>query len=169
MSKHDVSQWETVAVYVATYPSDDGEGACDVEVQIGEAAGQWYVRTQDDAGGMDEGPVLSYGSRRAAAEAAEELASEMDESDGTQDAEQYLRAGLERQAGDPDPAGEWCVYWETALDDAGPRARYATRAAAEAAARLADADLRRHHPGGGLLCGHSVRVLDGSVWVEVSE
>jgi len=164
LGKDDVSRWETVATYVSTYPSDDGEGACDVEVQIGETGGVWFVRSRDDAGGSDEADDTMYSTEDDAYEAAESLAAEQDESDGADNAEEYLRKATESRAGEPDTDGSWCVYWETALDDAGPRARYATRAQAEAAASLANDGLSKHNPGGNLLCGFEVRELVDGTW-----
>lgn len=166
-SKSDVMSWESVASFVATFPSDDGEGATDVSVEIGETDGVWFLRTRDDAGGSDDADDTAYETRDEAIAAAEALAEEMDEGDGAPDAEAYLRAADEADAGEPDADGEWCVYWETALDDAGPRARYATQEQAEAAAKIANADLRAHNPGGNLLCGFSVRALVDGEWTEI--
>ena len=171
MPKSDVMSWESVASFVATFPDGEGEGATDVSVQIGESEGEgaWFVRTSDDAGGSDDADDTAYTTRDAAAVAAEELAEKMDEGDGAPDAESYLRAADEADAdAGADADGEWCVFFETALDDFGPRTRYATRDAAAAAARVANADLRAHNPGGSLLCSFSVRVLDGE-WTEVED
>lgn len=165
-SKSDVMSWESVASYVSTFPSDDGEGACDVDVQIGETNGVWFVRTRDDAGGSDEADDNTYDSREDADAAAEALADELGEGLAGEDSEGYLRRADETAAGEPDADGEWCVYWETALDDAGPRERYTTQEQAEAAAKIANADLRAHNPGGNLLCGFSVRSLVDGVWTE---
>lgn len=164
--KSDVGSWESVASYVSTFPSDDGEGACDVEVQIGETNGVWLVRTQDDAGGSDDADDTEYATRDEAESAAEEFAANADEGNGNDDAEGYLRRADETAAGEPAADGEWCVYWETALDDAGPRERYTTQEQAEAAAKIANDDLRAHNPGGNLLCGFSVRSLVDGEWVE---
>jgi len=164
--KSGVLSWETVATFVATYPSDDGEDACDVEVQIGESDGAWFVRTRDDAGGSDDADDTAYADRDAAETAAEEFAAERDESDGYEDAESYMRTRTEAAA-EPDPAGVWCVYWETALDDAGPRERYATEAQATAATKIANHDLSAANPGGNLLCGFEVRELVDGVWTAV--
>lgn len=215
--KSGVQKWETVATYVATFPSDDGEGACDVEVQVGsvtiydvlvnghvegthadrddaqaQADGQnaeveeecgelgsdgaasvcerevWFVRTQDDAGGSDEADDTEYATREEAVSAAEGIAWENDEGlgmPGDEDAEGYLRRRDEAAAGQPDPEGKWCVYWETSLDDAGPRTRYATEEQANAAAKIANEELHKRNPGGNLLCGFSVRALVEGEWV----
>lgn len=200
ISKSDVGSWETVASFVATFPSDNGEGACDVDVQIGEApitadadedgncpecghpadgssghgscdhpshpgSTVWFIRTRDDAGGDDDADDTQYATEDVAREAAEAYASEHDEGNG-EDAESHLRAADEATAGEPDADGEWCMYWETALDDAGPRTRYATEEQAQAAAKIANIDLRAANPGGNLLCGFSVRSLVDGDWVE---
>lgn len=162
--KSAVEDWETVCSYVATYESGDGEGACDVDVQVGEAHGAWFVRTRDEAGGADDAPDTAYATRAEAETAASEFAEGHDEGDG-KSAESYLRNQLESRAGDPDPDGEWCVYWETSLDDGGPRARYETEDQATAAAELAQQELEERHPGGRLLCGFEVRRLVDGEWV----
>lgn len=167
VSKADVSvsSWSTVASYVSTFPADGGEGACDVDVQVGSVAGVWYLRTRDDAGGSDECGDESYSTEAEAEAAAEEFARDHDESDETDaSAEEYLTRRLKGRAGESDPDGEWCVYWETALDDSGPRERYETEEQAEAAAQLAQAGLRANNPGGNLLCGYSVRHLVDGEW-----
>jgi hypothetical protein len=164
-SKSDVMSWESVASFVSTFPSDDGEGACDVDVQIGETDGVWFIRTTDDAGGSDDADDTAYESRDEAEAAAEALADDHDEGDG-ESAEDYRRAADEAAAGEPDADGQWCVYWETALDDAGPRERYTTQEQAEAAAKIANAGLHAHNPGGNLLCGFSVRASVDGVWTE---
>jgi len=164
-SKSDVVSWETVTSFVANFPSDDGEGACDVSVQIGEHSGAWFVRTSDDAGGDDDADDTAHADRAAAEAAAEAFAEEHDEGEGS-DAEGFLRRATEAAAGDPDSDGPWCVYWETALDDAGPRDRYATEEQAEAAAKIANVDLCAHNPGGNLLCGFTVRALVNGIWTE---
>lgn len=81
-SKSAVDDWETVANYVATFPADEGEGACDVEVQVGYAHGAWFARTTDDAGGSDDAPDTAYATRDEAVTAAEEFAAAHDEGDG---------------------------------------------------------------------------------------
>lgn len=164
MSKQEVFRWETVAGYVATFPSDEGEGACDVEVQVGsDPDGSWYVRTRDDAGGSDDADDTAYTSRDKAAAAAEEFAAAADESDGDS-AETYLTLQLERRAGQPDPEGLWCVYWNSVGPDSGSRERYKTQDAATAATELANAELKARHPGN-LLCSYEVRELVNGLWV----
>jgi hypothetical protein len=169
MGKDDVWRWETVATYVLTFADGDREGACDVEVQIGEVSGSWFVRTRDDAGGSDECSGKAYETEAAATEAAEAFADEHDESDGAASAEDYLTNQLEAEAEEGrDDDGEWCVYWYTALDDEGPRERYSSRAAAEAAAELANKRLHAANPGR-LLCGYGVRRLVDGKWVSAEE
>jgi hypothetical protein len=167
-AKSGVSHWETVATAVVTYPSDGADGACDVEVQIGQAEDGWYVRTRDDAGGSDDAGDTAYATEAEAREAAEDLAASLDEGFGLS-AEAYLRARTEGERGDTDPAGAWCVYWTSACEeDEGPRERYATREQAEAATALANEDLRRSHPGT-LLCGFAVAHLDDGEWRVIAE
>jgi hypothetical protein len=72
----------------------------------------------------------------------------------------------------PDPDGEHCVYWETVGDDAGPRARYTTRDAAEAVCAQLNREFRARHPSGGgtsYLCGFSTRRLVEGKWVTGEE
>lgn len=166
MSKREADDWETVTTYVATYPTDYEDGACDVEVQVGEDDdGVWYIRTRDDAGGSDDAPDTAYDSRDDAVSAAEEFAEANDEGDGEgDDAEDYLRGQLEARAGEPSEDGEWCVYWWTVGDDEHVVARYDTRDAAEAATQIANEGLHAAHPGS-LLCGYEVRSLVDGEWV----
>jgi hypothetical protein len=169
MSKRDVTSWDTVASYVAIFDTDDGIGACDVEVQIGkDDDGAWWVRTRDDAGGSDDyDEDEGFASEEDARLEAVVFAEDQDEGDGM-DAEKFLRTQQEEAAGEPDPEGEWCVYWVTALEDSGPRERYETREQAEAACNIANDDLHRHNPGD-LLCGFSVRCLVDGEWVDPEE
>lgn len=165
--KADVTRWETVASYVATFPSDGEEGACDVEVQIGEAQGVWFVRTSDDAGGSDDAPDTGYASRVEAANAAEAFAANAQEAEEGEDAGDYLRRQKEEQRGKEDPDGEWCSYWTSAIrEDEGPRARYATEEQAVAAVAIANEELRARNPGS-LLCAFEVRHLVDGEWVGI--
>lgn len=165
--KDDVGLWDTETTYVTTYPADDGEGACDVEVQVGEAGGRWYLRTVDDAGGSDEADDTAYPSEDAARAAARAFAAERDEGDG-EDAEGYLAAKLAERAGEPCTDGEWCVYWSTVGDDSHVVDRYATEEQARAAAEIASDALHRSNPGH-LLCGYEVRTLVDGVWTYADE
>lgn len=76
-------------------------------------------------------------------------------------AEGYLRRQLEESAEEGlDPEGGWRIWWDTTGSGSGPRGpRYATCAAAEAAAKLANEELS-DTPGGNLLCGFAVAFLD---------
>ena len=77
-SKDAVDRWETVDGYTATFATVDGEGSVEVAVQIGEAGGRWYVRTEDpDGGGSDEGPDEGYPTSDAAIVAAYALAGRL--------------------------------------------------------------------------------------------
>jgi hypothetical protein len=164
--KDHVEEWETVASYVATFE----DGACDVNVQIGQGLdGNWYLRTSDDAGGDDYCDVTGYDSREDAEGAAEEFADKHNEADEGEDAEDYLQRQLEETAGDPDPEGEYCVYWDTALEDSGPGKRYASPEAATAAAELANNRLHENNPGGNLLCGYEPRRLQEGKWVRLED
>jgi len=164
-TKEDVTRWESVAAYVSTFPSDDGEGACDGEVRVGEAGVRWYVQTSDEAGGSDEADDTAYDTRKEAVAAAEELADRLGEGEPGEDAEDYLARKLRERAGEPCTDGEWCVYWSTSLEDSGPRERYDSEDAARAAVEIANADLHAAHPGGNLLCGFEVRELVDGEWV----
>lgn len=163
--KDDVASWDTEATYVATFPENDDEGACDVEVQVGEAGGSWYLRTRDDAGGSDDAGDTAYASEEAARAAARAYAEDRDEAQPGEDAEAYLARMLSDEAGEPDQAGEWAVYWSTVGDDEHVVDRYETQAQAAAAAEIANALLKSAHPGGQLLCGYEVRRLVDGEWV----
>jgi len=66
-----------------------------------------------------------------------------------------------------DPDGEYCVYWETVGDDAGPLHRYATQEEAEEMCEVYSRHFRAANPSGGgvtMLCGHSVRQLIDGRW-----
>lgn len=77
-SKDAVDRWATVDGYTATFATVDGRGAVEVAVQIGEAGGRWYVRTEDpDGGGSDEGPDEGYPTSDAAIVAAYALAGRL--------------------------------------------------------------------------------------------
>lgn len=166
--KDHVAKWETVASYVATFPNGDDDGACDVSVQIGQGLdGQWYMRTEDDAGGDDSCDATGYDSRDEAVEAAEAFAEENNEAEDGEDAEDYLARQLEERAGEPDTEGDYCVYFDTSLDDSGPGERYASAEAAEAAAQLANNALRAANPGGNLLCAYEVRELVDGEWARI--
>jgi hypothetical protein len=168
MEQEATIDWENdaIASYIATFETDNEEGACDVFVYVGEGDDGWYVKTEDDDGNSDSFDIV-YPTRKEAVKAAKDLALELDESDcfnGT--AEEFIdhrRAKLATEGKDRN--GEWCVYWTTALDDSGPCDRYSTREAAEAGAVLADKKLRQYHPGH-LLCGYEVRCLVDSKWIK---
>jgi hypothetical protein len=165
-----VSGWDTVATFVGTFPSgqssDDPDGACDVEVQIGRSGGGWYLRTKDDAGGNDDCTDTAYDTEDEAREAAEEFAASNNESNDGEDAKDYLARMLEESVGESDDDGEYCVYWATAGDDSGPGERYATREQAEARCKIANKHLHERNPGD-LLCGYSVRHIVDDEWVPV--
>ncbi len=64
-----------------------------------------------------------------------------------------------------DPAGNYCVYWETVGDDEAVISRYATLEEASEMLEVYDRKFKSANPGVGYLCGYSVRVLDGDKWV----
>jgi hypothetical protein len=132
------------------------EAACDAV-----STRWWYDDGDDDCRCDTYGP---YDSEQAASEAAEQAASENDESAVGEDADAMRTRLLTERAGDPDPEGEYCVYWETCGDDEHVVARYATADAADAAATLGDDSLRSRHSGQ-LLCGYDVRRLIDGEWV----
>lgn len=90
--KNNVRQWETVATYVDTFSDDSelGEGAVDVEVQVGHCGSAWFVRTRDDMGDIDDAPNDVYDSREAAVAAAKEFAAWHNVAEEGEDAEGYL-------------------------------------------------------------------------------
>ena len=178
------NDWDTVAAYVVTYPIANGRGASDGEVQIGRAVAStsghyrsyvpehWYLRTRDDAGGSDEGGDEAYTSRDEAERAAKALAESLHEGEEGEDAEAYLARRLTERAGEPTADGEWCVYWDTSLEDSGPRERYATQDQAEAAAEIAQAKFEAANPASGgttYLCGYEPRQLVDGEWLRVAE
>lgn len=157
-TKCEVSTWVTVGSYVQTFPSDDHiVGACDVEVQIGQIGGTWFISTRDDSGGGDDADDTAYPSEAKARKAAEVLALESSEAEPGEEAIDYINRRLTEIAGTPDPNGEFCVYYETTLDDGGPRERYVSEEAAEAAAALANMDLEKNQHSQNLTCGFSAR------------
>jgi len=82
-TKADVTEWKTVATYVATFGNGKTDGACDVEVQIGclgtGSYQLWFVRTEDAYGGNDDASDEAYFSRGAAVDAANSMVTEKDE------------------------------------------------------------------------------------------
>lgn len=167
-SKENVRSWDTVTTYVATFDNGKREGACDVEVQIGEAYGAWFLRTADKGGGADDAEETTYDSEDEARDAAEEFAADRHEGEDGEDAQDYLARQLQKPAGEPSEDGEWCVYWSTTGDDDHVVDMYATQDQAEAAAEIANTKLRVRHPGA-LLCGYEVRRLVDGDWVSVEE
>jgi hypothetical protein len=139
------STWDTVATYGATYPDGDGTGACDVSIQIAEANGRWYLRTDDDAGGSDSCDATAHNDRDAAVSAAEGYAAEHDECDGLSaaawlehEAEAMIEAG-KSDDGDYVLAHKDGTRWDAV--------RYADRDAAEGAIRAWYARTQSANPG----------------------
>lgn len=161
-TKTEVENWETVGTYVYTYPSgDDFDGACDVEVQIGEVGGTWFIRTTDNAGGSDDADDTGYASEKDARKVAVALAQESTEGEPGEDAAAYLKRKLGEAAAEGlDPEGEYCVFYDSPLEDAGPRERYRTEHAAEAAAVLANMDLEANQHSTNLRSGFEARRFD---------
>jgi hypothetical protein len=119
-------------------------------------AGDWCV--EEDTEGNDELP--------------DNVAVALDAlglTDETPDVEEPTLATDEHT---PDPEGEYCLYWETVGDDAGPRARYTTREAAEAVCEQRNREFYARNPCGGgtsYLCGFSARQLVDGKWVTGEE
>jgi hypothetical protein len=153
-------EWEpnAAADYVACCYGPEGDQPGDCYTRLGQDEdGQWWVDDGDDTVRCDTyGP---FATREEAREAAEALAASQDEADADEDAEAMLDRMRTETAGEPDPQGEWCVYWETVGDDARVVERYETELQAEARAAQLDAALNERHPGGNLLCGYAVRQL----------
>lgn len=151
----DVCRWEYADAYVVV--GGDGQ-PCDCYTRIGaHPAGVWYVDDGDDDTRTDtHGPYLS---EEAAEEASRRTASEQHEGLAGEDAEDMQHRLLVERAGEPDPEGQYCVYWWTVGEDEKVVDRYPTADAAEAAAEIAQIALEVKHPGGGLLCGYEARLL----------
>lgn len=169
MNKDGVIKWETIATYVSVFSNGDDDGACDVDVAVGEHEGLWYVRTRDDSGGSDDADDTAYSCYDDACNAAEALAAGSDDGDGRENASEYLERRLREAAAIPTNNGEWCVYWETALDDSEPLERYDSYESALAAAELSNNELSKAHPGGNLLCRFSVRKMNNGKWVDADD
>lgn len=168
LSKDDAHGWEPVSSYVSTYPEGDDTGACDVAIEVGRLGRRFVLRTTDEAGGSDDLDDTEYDSRESAVAAAESEALERTDAAPWEDAESYLTRLRHQRAGEPIADGVYCVYWESSLEDSGPRERYATREQAESAASIAQDALESSHPGD-LLCGYSVRALVGGEWVSLED
>ena len=154
--------------YIACCYGRDGDEPGDCYIRVGrDSLGFWWIDDGDD----DERGYLRGPFRDAAAadETAAEWAAEQDEGDDSPSAAAMLERSLRATAGDPDPAGPYAVWWETVGDDAHIVDRYPSRDAADAAARLANDELRAHHPGGRLLCGYEVRVLHSGEWEGIDD
>jgi hypothetical protein len=142
--------------YVACLYGDDGAQPGDCRVRVGEdESGVWWLDDGDDTESALHGP---YNDRESAEAAAKQLAEEQDEANTGEDAEDMAARLLDERAGEPDPEGEWCVYWNTVGDDSHVVERYATEDAASAAAQRSQAALEARHPGR-LLCGYEVRYV----------
>jgi hypothetical protein len=159
--------WGDEYAYVMCVYGSEGDEPGDCRVRVGEdELGLWWIEDGDDAVDCDmRGP---YNTEELAKEAAEEWASEQNEALAGEDADDMRDRLLAERAGEPDADGEWCVYWETALDDEHVVARYATRDAAEAAAEKSNTELARSNPGP-LLCSYGVRVLEDDEWVAIDD
>jgi hypothetical protein len=112
-------------------------------------ADSWTV--DEDTNGGDQLPD-------AAAIALDALGLE----DTIPDVEEPALASEEHEV---DEDGEYAVYWETVGDDAHVVARYTTLEAAQAVAEEKSRGLAAKNPGGNLLCGYGVRVLENGKWV----
>ena len=61
------------------------------------------------------------------------------------------------------------VAWVEALAKITNGGTHTLEGILDAAARLANDELRAHHPGGRLLCGYEVRVLHSGKWEEIDD
>ena len=160
--------WESdqVASYVSCCYGPEGIDPGDCYTRVGsDEDGEWWADDGDDAFRVKE--IGPFASRSEAVEAAERLAAEQDESDGDDDAESMADRRLRERMGESSPRGEWACYWDTALDDSGPRGRYETQEQAEAAVDLRNKGLAAANPGSNLLCGFEVRHLVDGEWIAV--
>src|SRR5205823_398167 len=124
--KDDVSVWETVHGYAVNC----GDGLLDVQVQIGEAGGLWFLQTADDGDGGDDCDDTSYPDRESALAAAAEFAAAHDE---TPDLDDLLAQVCEARG------------WDVATAEAGrARDRQCSRSQRDAVGRVR---LRRHVAG----------------------
>lgn len=170
-SSCDVRLDDAVAQYVSTYPSDGplGEGASTMFVIVSSAGEgwrkRWYVHAIDEDRICDDADDTAYETEDEAISAAEELASEKDEGDGNEDAEDYLRRKLVEAAGDQDPCGAWGI----STDGECPEERYATQEQADAACALADAAMADRYPGTQRLIHYSVIHRVAKKWVGVAD
>lgn len=166
MGDVDWDAGESYAYVMCVYGRDGDEpGDCYTRVGLDDA-GLWWIDDGDDTVRQDvSGP---YTTSEAAEKAAEEVALAAHEGQSGEDADAVRARVLAETAGEPDPGGEWCVYWETSLDDEHVVERYATRAQAEASAEQCQAELVARHPGS-LLCGYGVRYLLCGEWVRAEE
>lgn len=159
--------WESDAaeVYVQCCYGTDGDQPGDCYTRVGQAGdGTWWVDDGDDDVRVEEyGP---YASREEAIVRSKEIAVDQHEGLGDEDAETMLDRLRTEAVGDPDPEGEWCVWWDTALDDSGAVERYPSCEAAGARADQMNDGLAANNPGTHLLCGYTVRMLNEGRWVE---
>ena len=165
MSAEIAWQADAAASYVMCVYGDDGAQPGDCYTRVGQDEdGWWWADDGDDI----ERPE-TYGPFRSEAEAREKaqaVADAQNEAEPGEDAEDMLDRSRAEAAGEPDPEGEYAVYWETVGDDAHPVERYSSEEAAEARAAQMQDGLHRSHPGGPLLCGYGVRRLVEGEWVE---
>lgn len=68
----------------------------------------------------------------------------------------------------PDPDGEYCVFWHTVFDESGNEDRYATQEDAEAVAAERDREFAAAHPGQKIR-GYGVRQLVNGEWVTIED
>lgn len=144
-AKESIRNWDSVAAFGSTFPDGDGTGACDVQVQIGEAGGNWYLRTSDDAGGSDDCDATPYVSLAAAVSAARDYAAMRDECESSI-AEKWLKKQTADQIEEgKSEDGEYVLAHKdgTRWDDD----RYSDRDAAEAAIKSWYDSVQAGNPG----------------------
>jgi hypothetical protein len=165
-AKRSVTSWDIVAHYSVEVADGHGVTAVDVDVQVGEAGGAWYISTTDDSGGSDDCTDESYDSRQEAIKAAKEFAESRDECDGMS-ADEWKAAKSKKQAeADLDPDGEYLL----AHADGSPWGT--KRYSGEDGARRAEVawydGVSDANPGTNIIwhlmdCPHAARLVDGKV------
>lgn len=89
MVKGYITNWDSVTSYVAAFFSGQSEDYADVNLEVGEEAGLWYVQTRDDAGGEDEGPDEPFASRDKAEAWCRRYAAEKNVAGKGESADEY--------------------------------------------------------------------------------
>lgn len=96
--------------------------------------------------------------------AAVSFAEEHDESENGETAEEYLEEKLREAIGEPSEDGLYSVFFVSTDEEYQLDENYDTREQAIAAAKWADKELNKHHPGGNLLCYYEPRFFNDGKW-----